>query len=59
MKRAKRIAKDAMIKLRITEADLQRWRDAAALDDMPLSDWIRRRVDGRPTTPPVPKKVHR
>ncbi len=59
MKRAMRIAKTAMIKLRITEADLKRWRDAAALDDMPLSDWIRRRVDGRPTSAPAPKKVPR
>jgi hypothetical protein len=59
MKRPTRVAKTAMIKFRVTEADLKRWRDAALVDDMPLSDWIRRRCDGRPTTQPVPKKVGR
>jgi len=59
MTKSRKAAKTEMVKLRVTEADAKRWRDAANADDLPLSDWIRRRCDGRTATPPVPKKVNR
>lgn len=48
-----------MVKLRITTADMKRWRDAANADHFTLSDWIRRRCDGLMATAPAPKKVSR
>ncbi len=48
--------KSHMIKLRVSEADLKLWRDAALTDRCTLADWIRRRCDGRPATAPkLPK----
>ncbi|HEU0037102.1 MAG TPA: hypothetical protein VFQ53_41115 [Kofleriaceae bacterium] len=48
--------KTEVAKLRLATADLKRWREAAEADQCSLADWIRRRCDGRPATPPkLPK----
>jgi hypothetical protein len=48
--------KTEIAKLRLAAADLKRWREAAEADQCSLADWIRRRCDGRPATPPrLPK----
>lgn len=57
MGRSETIAvKTHMIKLRVAESDLEMWREAARNDKLSLSDWIRRRCEGRPTTVPKPMK---
>jgi hypothetical protein len=45
--------KDESIKLRISAGDLRAWQEAARLDAMKLSDWIRRRCNGQPAAAPV------
>jgi hypothetical protein len=46
------MAKEHTLKVRITTVDRERWEAAAAADHRTLSDWIRMRCEGLPTTSP-------
>ena len=45
---------DDVIKVRVSAIDREAWERAALADARPLSDWIRARVEGLPTTAPSP-----
>lgn len=47
------MARDAMIKLRITVDEQTAWQAAAELEQMSLSAWIRRRCNGLAATAPA------
>jgi predicted HicB family RNase H-like nuclease len=52
------VAKDFMIRLRVSGEEHAAWLKAAELEQMSLSNWIRRRCNGLATAAPVikPKK---
>lgn len=48
--------KDKEVKIRISFADHAAWSAAAKADNRKLSDWIRLRCNGQPTTAPKGRK---